>query len=160
MRLAADAVAVTTRLTQNGALLPPDWALVTASGQVQPTAAPDGSEPQPQYGLDAERTPVWFASSCVPQAQMLAARWWPLLRPPARSRALALHLDGVIRKSEPSVLPLVAAAATAHAANDAAASSRLLSEAVIQQRRTPFYYGGAWAALGVTLLNSNLLSGC
>jgi endoglucanase len=91
---------------------------------------------------------------------MLAARWWPLLRPPARSRALALHLDGVIRTPVPSVLPLVASAATAHAANDAAASSRLLSAAVFQQRRAPSYYGGAWAALGVTLLNSNLLSGC
>jgi endoglucanase len=160
MRLADNAVAVTARLTRNGALLPPDWAMVTADGQVQPTAAPDGSEAQPQYGLDAQRTGAWFATSCVPQAQMLAARWWRLLRPPARSRAVALFLDGVIRTPVTSVLPLVAAAATAHAANDAAASSRLLSAAIFQQRRKPSYYGGAWAALGVTLLDSNVLSGC
>jgi endoglucanase len=160
LRLADDAVAVTARLTRNGALLPPDWAKLTANGQVLPTSAPDGTESAPQYGLDAQRTDVWFASSCVPQAQMLAARWWRLLRSPARSQALALHLDGFIRTSVPSVLPLVASAATAHAANDAAASGRLLRVAVFRQRRGPRYYGGAWTALGVTLLDSNLLSGC
>jgi endoglucanase len=160
LRLAADAVAVTARLTRNGALLPPDWATLSANGQMLPTSAPNGSESQAQYGLDAQRTDVWFASSCVPKAQMLAARWWRLLRSPARSQAVALHLDGVIRTSVPSVLPLVASAATAHAANDAAASSRLLRAAVFRQRRDPLYYGGAWAALGFTLLDSNVLSGC
>jgi endo-1,4-beta-D-glucanase Y len=160
-RLAADAVAVTARLTRNGALLPPDWATLTADGQVRPRSAPDGSQSRPQYGLDAQRTDVWFASSsCVPQAQTLAARWWGMLHSPARAEALALHLDGAIRTSEPSVLPVVASAATAHAAGDAAASSHLLSVAVFLQRRQPRYYGGAWAALGLTLLDSNLLSGC
>ena len=160
LRLARGAVAVTARLTRNGALLPPDWAEVGVNGQVRPTSAPDGSEAIPQYGLDAQRTGVWFASSCVPQAQTLAARWWRLLRSPRRSQALALHLDGAVRTSVPSVLPLVASAATAHAANDPAASSRLLSVAVIRQHRQPRYYGGAWAALGLTLLDSNVLTGC
>ena len=160
LRLADDAVAVTARLTRNGALLPPDWAKLRANGQVRPTSAPDGSQSRPQYGLDAQRTDVWFASSCDPQAQTLAARWWWLLHSPARSQAQALHLGGAIRNSEPSVLPLVASAATARAANDSAASSHLLSVAVFRQRREPRYYGGAWAALGLTLLDSNLLSGC
>jgi endoglucanase len=160
LRLADDAVAVTARLTRTGTLLPPDWAKLMPDGQVLPTSAPNGSVSQPQYGLDAQRTDVWFASSCVPQAHLLAARWWRLLRPPARSRALALDLDGVIRTPEPGVLPLVASAATAQAANAAAASSNLLSAAVFRQRRQPQYYGGAWAALGLTLLDSNLLSGC
>jgi len=160
LRLADDAVAVTARLSRNGALLPPDWAKLGANGQMLPTSGPDGPGFQPQYGLDAQRTDVWFASSCVRQARMLAARWWRLLRSPARSQAQALHLDGVITTSVPSVLPLVAAAATAQAANDAGASSRLLRAAVVRQRREPLYYGGAWAALGLTLLDSNLLSGC
>jgi endoglucanase len=160
LRLADGAVAVTARLTRSGALLPPDWAMLSADGQLQPTPAPDGSQSRPQYGLDAQRTGVWFASSCVPRAQTLAASWWRLLSHPARSRALALHLDGAIRTSEPSVLPLVAAAATAHAANATAASSDLLSLAVARQRRQPLYYGGAWAGLGLTLIDSNLLSGC
>jgi len=160
LRLAAGAVAVTARLTRNGALLPPDWAMISADEKLRPTSAPDGSASRPQYGLDAQRTDVWFASSCVPQAQTLAARWWPVLRSPARSKALALYLNGTIRTPEPSVLPLAASAATAHAANDAAASSQLLSAAVFRDRRQPRYYGGAWAALGLTLLDSNLLSGC
>jgi endoglucanase len=159
-QLADDAVAVTAHVTRNGALLTPDWATLSANGQVRPISAPDGSASLPQYGLDAQRTNVWFAASCVPQAHTLAARWWRLLRPPARSQAQALHLNGAIRTSEPSVLPLVASAASAQAAGDAVASSHLLSAAVFQQRREPRYYGGAWAALGLTLDDSNILSGC
>jgi len=159
-RMADGAVALTARLTRNGALLPPDWAELTATGEAHPEPAPDGSEPQPQYGLDAQRTAVWFAASCIPRARRLAARWWRLLRSPARSRALALSLDGAILTPTASVLPLGAAAAAAQAAGAAAASGRLLSLAAGQQRRAPRYYGGAWIALGLTLLGSDLLGGC
>ena len=152
LRIADGAVTLTAHLTGNGALLPPDWAGMTADGTVYPQT--------PQYGLDAQRTVVWFAASCVPQARTLAARWWRLLRPPGRSRALTLKLDGTILNPDANALPLAAAAAAAHADGDLGASRRLLSLADSQQRRHPGYYGGAWAAFGATLLGTHLLSDC
>ena len=73
--MATGAVSLTRSLTQNGRLLPPDWAELTAAGALRPEPAPNGSEPQTQYGLDAQRTVAWFAASCDPQARALAARW-------------------------------------------------------------------------------------
>ena len=150
--IADGAVALTAQLTSNGALLPPDWAGMTADGAHYPEA---------QYGLDAQRTVVWFAASCLPRAKTLAARWWRLLRLPGRSGALALTLSAAIVSPVANALPLVAAAAAAAAAAGAAsASRRLLIQAASQQRRQPGYYGGAWAAFGPTLLGSRLLNGC
>lgn len=93
-RVAESAVTVTRRLTLGGRLLPPDWAELTAAGQLRAEPAPNGSQPQTQYGLDAQRTIVWFAASCDRRAKALAARWWGLLRPGQRSQALALRPDG------------------------------------------------------------------
>jgi endoglucanase len=152
LRMADSAVALTARLTRNGALLPPDWAEMTPDGAVYPQTA--------RYGLDAQRTVIWFAVSCVPQARTLAAGWWRLLRLPGRPRALALNLDGRILTPVANALPFVAAASAADAAGDAGASRSLLNQAASQQRRDPGYYGGAWAALGPTLLDTQLLSGC
>jgi endoglucanase len=160
LRMADGAVALIARMTRNGALLPPDWAEVFPRGEVLPEPAPYDAGPQSQYGLDAQRTTVWFAASCVPQARTLAARWWRLLRPASRSRAMALTPDGMILNPTSSALPLVAAAAAAQAADAATASRHLLSLAGSLQRRDPRYYGGAWAALGSVLLGSHLLSGC
>jgi len=155
-RLADGAVGLTRKLSRDGKLLPPDWAALTAGGALRPEPAPDGSQPQTQYGLDAQRTVVWFAVSCDPQARALAARWWPLLRPDDRAQALALHPDGAILNGMPSVLPLVAAAAAAKAAGDSAAAQRLLRRATAAQRSHPTYYGGAWQALGSALLGGSL----
>ena len=127
LRVADGAVTLTAHLTGNGAMLPPNWAEMTPDGTVYPQSA--------QYGLDAQRTVVWFAASCVPQARTLAARWWQRLRLPGRSRALSLGLDGTILNPESNALPLVAAAAAASAAGAGAASRHLLSQAASQQRR-------------------------
>ncbi|MBR7825974.1 hypothetical protein KDK95_06630 [Actinospica sp. MGRD01-02] len=151
LRIADGAVALAQQLTRSGALLPPDWAGLAADGTVYPEA---------QYGLDAQRTVVWFAASCLPQARTLAAKWWALLRLPGRSSALALTLDGSILTPTVNALPYTAAAAAAAAAGAAAASDSLLSRAASEQRRDPGYYGGAWAAFGQTLLGSRLLNGC
>ena len=151
LRIADDAVALTAQLTRNGALLPPDWAGMTADATLYPEA---------QYGLDAQRTVVWFASSCIPRARTLAARWWHLLRLPGRASALALTLSGAILSPAANALPFVAAAAAADAAGAVGASRRLLNQAAGQQRHHPGYYGGAWAAFGPTLLGSRLLSRC
>ena len=159
-RLAAGAVTLTAALTQDGRLLPPDWAELTSSGVLRPEPAPDGSQPQTQYGLDAQRTVAWFAASCDVQARSLAARWWTLLHSGRRTQALALRPDGAALNAAPAVLPLVASSAAAQAAGDHAASRRLLRSAAAQQRSHPTYYGGAWEALGKALLTTRSLSAC
>jgi endoglucanase len=159
-RLAVGAVSMTRELTHNGRLLPPDWAELSLGGTVQPVPAPDGSEPLPQYGPDAQRTVVWFGASCDPQAKALAARWWPLLRSRHHAQALSLSLNGTVLTATPAPLALVASAAAAKAADHSAATLRLLSQAAAQQRSWPTYYGGAWAALGPALLTSQVLGAC
>jgi endoglucanase len=155
-RLAVSAVSMTRELTQNGRLLPPDWAELTPGGTPLPVVSPNGGQAQPQYGPDAQRTVVWFAASCDPQAKALAARWWPLLRAGHRAQALALDLHGTVLNATHAPLPLVAAAAAAKAGGYSAVALQLLSRAVVQQRSYPTYYGGAWAALGPALLNGDL----
>lgn len=159
-RLAGGAVALAGQLTGGGRALPPDWAQLSAAGVLAPEPAPDGSQPQTQYGLDAQRTVAWFAASCDPRARALAARWWSLLRPADRAQAQALHPDGAVLDPAPAPLPLVAAAAGAQAAGQRAAAQRLLQRAATQQRSDPTYYGGAWAALGSALLTGALRSPC
>ena len=158
--LTAGAVTLTRSLTQDGRLLPPDWAELTAAGALRPEPAPNGSQPQTQYGLDAQRTVAWFAASCDPQARALAARWWPLLRPGHRDQALALRPDGTVLDPLSGALPLVASAAAAQSAGDGPAAGHLLGRAAAVQRRYPTYYGGAWDALGTALLTSHSLSAC
>ncbi len=41
-------------------------------------ATPGGSSPV-QYGLDAQRVPVWLATSCTIERLKLAAAWWSVL---------------------------------------------------------------------------------
>jgi endoglucanase len=159
-QLADGAVALTSRLTAGGRDLPPDWAQLTASGVLAPAPAPNGSEPQTEYGLDAQRTVVWFAVSCDPRARALASRWWPLLRQPGRAQAITLRPNGVIINPAAAPLPLVAAAAAAQAAGQQSAGRRLLQRADTQQHRYPTYYGGAWAALGPALLSGALGGVC
>lgn len=162
-RLAAGAVSLTRALTQDGRLLPPDWAVLTSSGTdatVRAEPAPNYDAPYVQYGPDAERAVVWFAASCDPRARALAARWWRLLRAHRRARAFALSPGGAVLNPVKGPLPLVASASAAKAAGHGAAAQRLLRQAVAQQRNSPTYYGGAWAALGFTLLDSSALAAC
>jgi hypothetical protein len=159
-RLAHWAVALTSRLTRGGRDLPPDWARLTARGKLAASPSPDGSEPQVEYGLAAERTIPWFTFSCDPRARALARRWWRLLRRPGRQRALTLRPDGDIISSDPDPLPYVAAASAAQAAGLATVSRRLLRRATAQQHRRPTYYGGAWTALGLALFSGALASPC
>jgi endo-1,4-beta-D-glucanase Y len=155
-RLAAGAVTLTGKLTDAGRLLPPDWAELTAAGTLRPEPAPDGSAPQTQYGLDAQRVVVWFAASCDPKAKALAARWWALLRSGDRAQALGLRPNGTVLDATKSVLPLVAAAAAARAAGDGTAAAQLLRRAAAIQRSFPTYYGAAWQALGSALSGGSL----
>jgi glycosyl hydrolase family 8 len=159
-QLATGSVTLARQLTQAGRVLPPDWAELTAAGLIRPEAAPNGSQPRAQYGLDAQRAVVWFASSCDPRARVLAARWWKLLKAGERSQAIALRPAGAVLDPEAAVLPLVASASSAYAAGAAAAGGHLLQRAAAQQRKYPTYYGGAWAALGPALLSGSALGTC
>jgi endoglucanase len=155
--LADEAVVLTERLTDGGKVLPPDWAELGGGGQLTPVSAPNGIASQAEYGLDAERTVVWFAASCDPNARALAGRWWKLLQRPGRSQAMTLQVDGGIVDPDAAPLALVAAAAAAQAAGHQGTSASLLQSAVAQQHSWPTYYGGAWAALAPALLSGGPL---
>jgi hypothetical protein len=75
-------------------------------GTLTPAPAPNGSESQTEYGLDAQRTVLWFAVACDPRARELASRWWALLQRPGRAKAQALLPDGGILNPSASPLPL------------------------------------------------------
>lgn len=157
--LADDSARALNDLTGGGRLLPPDWARADGA-ELSPTPAPSGAAPEPRYSLDAQRTVVWLATSCSQQAQSTAAGWWPLLADPVRSKALALSLDGRVLDPSGHPLPLVAAAAAAHAARAFDERDRLLDEAAAQDQLVPTYYGAAWVALGRALLQTDLLHAC
>lgn len=156
---AAAAIQMVRNLTESGRFLPPDWAEVDGK-HVEPIPAP-GSAGVVQYGLDAQRVPVFFASSCELAGRQLASAWWTryLEGNPSRDSAIALSPTGVVLDSATNPLPLVAAAASAHAAGDLVSAQRLLSLARATARRFPTYYGDAWVAMGPALL-SGLLGRC
>jgi endoglucanase len=157
-RLALDSVSVTAKLSRGGDFLPPNWAELGPALAVRPS--PGGYPPQIQYGPDAQRTVVWFAVSCDPQARLLAKRWWKLLRTRRRSQAVTLGLNGDVMDPTPTAMSLVAAAAAAKAAGHDAATARLLRRALALQRANPTYYGAAWVALGLTMLTGDGLAAC
>jgi len=157
-RLAVDSVSVAAKLSRGGDLLPPNWADLGPADAVRPS--PGGYPPQIQYGPDAQRTVVWFATSCDPRARLLAKQWWKLLRSRLRSQALTLSLNGDVMDPTRTAMSLVASAAAAQAAGNDAASARLLRRALALQRSNPTYYGGAWVALGLTMLTGNGLGAC
>jgi endoglucanase len=157
--LTASARALTASLTEHGALLPPDWARLDGA-IASPTPAPDRQAPQVRYGLDAQRLVVWMASSCAAADRRLAGRWWRTLAAPQRSGTLALTPSGAVIDGRTNALPYVAAGAAAGAAGDASARAGLLARARAVQLAYPTYYGGAWLALGETLLETGALGGC
>jgi endoglucanase len=155
--LDAGTIRLSNDLMAGGRVLPSDWARVDRTLPV-PTAAPDRSAQFIQYGLDAQRLPVWLATSCDPRGARLAARLDPLLN--SKENALALTPDGQILNQETNATPVIGAAAAAQAAGNDARRDRLFAEAASLNAQHPTYYGTAWLALGRTLLTTNLLGGC
>jgi endoglucanase len=150
-------VTLSSQLTSGGRLLPPDWARVDKAAP-EATEAPNGQSHFVQYGLDAQRLPVWLATSCNPAARQLAARLDPLLT--AREDALALSPMGQVIDSQTNATPVIGAAAAAQAAGRTARRDSLFAQAIAENRQHPTYYGTAWIALGRTLLTTHLLGGC
>ncbi|TAM89690.1 MAG: glycoside hydrolase [Jatrophihabitans sp.] len=154
-RAAATAVRLVRGLTEDGRLLPADWATLDA-GHLTAVPKPGGGVPV-QYGLDAQRLPLWFATACTAPARDLAGRWWTdVLAHGDRAAKLALTPRGATVTGTTNPLPLLAAAAAAHAAGDGSAAASLLGRARAQARATPTYYGDAWLALASSLLDGAL----
>jgi endoglucanase len=157
--LASASLTATRALTEEGRLLPPDWARLDGS-TVSATPSPNGDPPVVQYGPDAQRLVVWLAAACDPAARGLAGSFWPLLSDPARGQALALSTDGEVVNGAPSVLALVATSAAAGAAGHPGERDRLLARASRLDAQQPTYYGSAWLALGRALLTTDSMGGC
>lgn len=146
------AVGLIRGLTQGGRRLPPDWAQL-AGNRLVPVGQPSGGAGV-QYGLDAARVPIWFATACNASARKLAANWWHYrLAPDGRAGEIALSLDGATINAQRSPVTLLAAAAAAIAAGDGHAARQLRLGAESLALRSPTYYGDAWAALGPALLD-------
>jgi len=154
-RAATAAVTAISDLTDGGKSLPPDWAQLSG-GRLRPIATPGGGAGV-QYGLDAARLPLWFATACGPSPRALAASWWRnVLSTGDRSAPQALTLRGATIDPNKSALTLLAGAAAATAAGETSAASSLSRRAAALARDTPTYYGNAWAALGEALLERSI----
>ena len=139
--------------------LPPDWAQVGADGTVTASNAPDGAGPQ--FGDDAGRVPVWYASSCARADRQVAASLEPLLDDsPAGRQSAAYDLAGSPQVGYDVPLGQVAAAAAAGAAGDSSAVAKGLADAATLAAQQKTYYGSAWLALGRTLLTTDILGSC
>lgn len=148
------AVPLVAQLTDNGRVLPPDWAQLTGERLV---AIPDPGGGSPlQYGLDAARLPMWLGAGCTAGERELAARWWSALSRDNGARDIALSPSGAAINRQTNPLPLLAGAAAARAAGDTAAARTLRAGAAQQSQQTPTYYGDAWLALGNALLDRTL----
>jgi endoglucanase len=143
--LAATSVDLLEKLTDSGRTLPPDWGRLDGDSVVP--AGQGGGSGTPQYGPDAQRVPLWLAASCDRRARDLAGAWWSLLQQDDRSAALSLSTTGQSVDATPSVVALLASAASAEAAGDTAGAARLRTGAAQADRRHPTYYGAAWLAL-------------
>jgi endoglucanase len=153
---AADAsVKLIDGLSASGTRLPPDWASLEHD-RLAPIANPGGGAGV-QYGFDAARLPIWFATACTAGARGLAASWWRhLLGSNGRAGPQALGLDGETINPAPSPVFLIAGAAAATAAGDTTAARALRSRAATLAREDPTYYGEAWLVLGPALLERSL----
>ncbi|MDK8171970.1 glycosyl hydrolase family 8 [Curtobacterium citreum] len=138
--------------------LPSDWSQVHADGSVDPMPA-SGDQGQVVYGWDAMRLPLRYAESCSADDRALAGSLAPTLR---RSTELAAQLDlgGSAVTSDTSALAYAARAAAERAGGAIPAASADLRRSDRTSATTRTYYGDAWAALGATMLTSNLLGGC
>ena len=150
---AADAaVSLIGDLTGSGMRLPPDWANLEHD-RLAPIANPGGGAGV-QYGFDAARLPIWFATGCSTNAHAIAASWWRhVLGSDGRSGPQALGLDGTTINPAPSPVFLLAGAAAATAAGDNAAAAALRARAATLASQDPTYYGDAWVVLGPALLD-------
>ncbi|WJX99592.1 glycosyl hydrolase family 8 [Curtobacterium sp. 458] len=138
--------------------LPSDWSQVHADGRVEPMPA-SADDGRVLYGYDAMRLPLRYAEACTSADRKLAGSIAPTLR---RTTQLAAQLDlgGTAVTGDTNALAYAARAAAEHAAGSTSAARADLERADRTAATTPTYYGDAWAALGATMLTSDVLGGC
>ncbi len=138
--------------------LPSDWSQVHADGSVDPMPA-TGDQGSVVYGWEAMRLPLRYAEACSADDRALAGSVAPTLE---RSTQLAAQLDlgGTAVTGDTSGLAYAARAAAEHAAGSSSAAAADLRRMDRTAATTPTYYGDAWAALGATMLTSDVLGGC
>jgi len=145
-------------LTQNGSLLPSDWALVDPDGSVTPSAPPGGDIAA--YGYDAFRTLPRLAEACDDESRQLAASLAaPAFRALEQPSGIA-GLDGSAMTDGDNQFYQLGAAAAARAAGDDDLASELLRNADAANAQSPSYYLGAWVALTRVMLDTDVLGGC
>ena len=145
-------------LTQNGSLLPSDWALVDPDGSVTPSAPPGGDVAG--YGYDAFRTLARLAEACDDESRELVAA---LAAPAARTLeepSGTAGLDGSAMTDGDNQFYQLGAAAAARAAGDVDLANELLRQADAANAESPSYYLSAWVALTRVLLDTDVLGGC
>jgi endo-1,4-beta-D-glucanase Y len=159
--LATSSTDLTSGLTGfNPVYLLPDWVVMASTGTATPVGAANGTG-APAFGLDAQRSPVWLASSCTATDRQVAARDWTVLQHADHGGgSLSYTLSGRSNSGQVSPLGWVAAAAAAGAAGHVQSAAALLDQADEQSQQFHTYYGDAWAALGRVLLTTNWLSPC
>ncbi|MDM7884174.1 glycosyl hydrolase family 8 [Curtobacterium sp. RHCKG23] len=147
-----------TAAVLKGSDLPSDWSQVHADGTVDamPVTGDQGSV---VYGWEAMRLPLRYAEACSADDRALAGSIAPTLR---RTTQLAAQLDlgGTAVTGDTSGLAYAARAAAEHAAGSTSAATADLRRMDRTAATTPTYYGDAWAALGATMLTSDVLGGC
>ncbi|PZE71634.1 glycoside hydrolase [Curtobacterium sp. MCBD17_019] len=150
--------AVTGTILANAAL-PSDWSQVHQDGTVDPMPSANGTGGPVVYGWDAMRMPLRYAESCTASDRALAGSIAPTLQ---RNTQLAAQLDlgGTAVTDSTSALAYAARAASEQATGSTTAASRDLLRADRTAATTHTYYGDAWAALGATMLTSDVLGGC
>lgn len=139
--------------------LPPDWAQVHDDGRVEPMPGAQGRGDDVRYSYDATRTFVRFAESCTAADREVAAAPAAALE---ASDPLPAALDlggGALTEDQHPVAYAARAAARAVTGDTAGALTDLAAADAVQQRN-PSYFGGAWAALGRLMLQTDLLGGC
>ena len=139
--------------------LPPDWAEVTADGDVRPTGPPDSGQ-SPTYGWDAGRVMVKMAEDCNEFGRRFASSTWTFFKDHKDKVAAIYDLEGHPKADYESPLSLIAAASAAHAARDHKSAEDLFARAEKIDREHPTYYGSAWIALGRAKLFTSLLGTC
>jgi endo-1,4-beta-D-glucanase Y len=139
--------------------LPPDWAQVTATGEVNAMAGAAGNGEDVRYSYDAARLPLRFAESCLQEDRHLAAQMLP---PLTREDALpvALDLGGTALSSDEHPIAYLARAAAAASAGDLSAATDAIARASDTAQQYGTYYGAAWTALGRLMLETDTLGGC
>lgn len=147
-----------TAAVLKGSDLPSDWSQVHADGTVDAMPA-TGDQGSVVYGWEAMRLPLRYAEACSADDRALAGSIAPTLR---RTTQLAAQLDlgGTAVTGDTSGLAYAARAAAEHAAGSTSAATADLRRMDRTAATTPTYYGDAWAALGATMLTSDVLGGC